>query len=155
MEGFIAMRLFFIWASALLFVSATQYQNHYPFESDTILTAWLIRTYVDKNATFKSFPKTVTLKKEVAINTPNAYFRRNAKYTAYEMAKRKYHISDTCSNSLVKVIKVLEMMPWKKHEYEDILAFEEGLVPLFPKQAGDANLTKVFHYIDQYCKEHE
>ena len=153
MEGSITMKLFLLWASTLLFASATQYQNHYPFESDTILTAWLIKTYVDKDATFKSFPKAITVKKEVALNTPNAYFRRNAKYTAYEMAKRKYHISDTCSNSLVKVIKVLEMMPWKKHEFTKIMHFEEGLVPLFPAQVGDTNLTKVFSYIDQYCKE--
>lgn len=136
-----------------MFASAIQYQNHYPFESDTILTAWLIKTYKDKDATFKSFPKSVTVNKKVALNTPNAYFRRNSKYTAYEMAKRKYHISDTCSDSLVKVIKVLEMMPWKKHEFTDIMHFEEGLVPLFPKQVGDANLTNVFTYIDQYCKE--
>ena len=153
MEGSTTMKLFFMWISTLIYASATQYQSHYPFEGDTILTAWLIKTYVDKDATFTSFPKTVTVKKEVALNTPNAYFRRNAKYTAYEMAKHKYHISDTCSNHLVKVIKVLEMMPWKKHEYTDILHFEEGLVPLFPKKVGDANLTKVFHYIDQYCKE--
>lgn len=153
MEGFNTMKTFFVLVSTFIFASATQYENHYPFESDTVLTAWLIKTYVDKNATFKSFPKSVTVKKEVALNTPNAYFRRNAKYTAYEMAKRKYHISDTCSNHLVKVIKVLELMPWKKNEFTDILHFEEGLVPLFPKQVGDANLSKVFTYIDQYCKE--
>jgi len=153
MEGSITMKLFLIWVSTLMFASATQYQNHYPFESDTILTAWLIKTYVDKDATFKSFPKTVTVNKEVALNTPNAYFKRSAKYTAYEMAKRKYDISDTCSDSLVKVIKVLEMMPWKKHEFMEILHFEEGLVPLFPKEVGDANLIHIFTYIDQYCKE--
>lgn len=153
MEGAITMKLFYIWLSTIMLASATQYQNHYPFESDTILTAWLIKTYVDKDATFKSFPKSVTVKKEVALNTPNAYFRRNATYTAYEMAKRKYHISDTCSNSLVKIIKVLEMMPWKKQEFTTIMHFEEGLVPLFPDKVGDANLTKVFNYINHYCKE--
>jgi len=153
MEGAITMKLFYIWLSTIMLASAAQYQNHYPFESDTILTAWLIKTYVDKDATFKSFPKSVTVKKEVALNTPNAYFRRNATYTAYEMAKRKYHISDTCSNNLVKVIKVLEMMPWKKQEFTTIMYFEEGLVPLFPDKVGDANLTKVFNYINHYCKE--
>jgi len=50
------------------------------------------------------------------------------------------------------VIKVLEMMPWKKHEFIDILNFEEGLVPLFPKEMGDSDLSKVFKYIDIYCK---
>ena len=153
MEGVITVKLFYVWLSSIISVSATQYQMHDPIEIDTVLTAWLIKTYVDKNATFKSFPKSVTVKKEVAINTPNAYFRRNATYTAYEMAKRKYHISDTCSNSLVKVIKVLEMMPWKKQEFTTIMHFEEGLVPLFPDKVGDANLTKVFNYINHYCKE--
>ena len=153
MEGTITMKIFFLWLTALSISFAAEYKNHYPFESDTILTAWLIKTYVDKDATFKSVPKGTKVNKDYALNTPNSPFRRNARFTAYEMAKRHFKVSDTCSNHLVRVIKVLEMMPWKKHEFVDILNFEEGLVPLFPEEMGDANLTKVFTYINQYCKE--
>ena len=153
MEGTITMKIFFLWLTALSISFATEYKSYYPFESDTVLTAWLIKTYVDKNATFKSVPKGTKVDKDYALNTPNSPFRRNARFTAYEMAKRHFKVSDTCSNHLIRVIKVLEMMPWKKHEFTKIMHFEEGLVPLFPKKVGDANLTKVFTYINQYCKE--
>lgn len=155
MEGTITMKVFFLWITVSILSFASEYQNHYPYESDTILTAWLIKTYVDKEATFKSVPKTTKVAKQFAINTPNSLFRRNARYTAYEMAKRHFKISDTCSDQLVRVIKVLEMMPWKKHEFVDILRFEEGLVPLFPQKVGDSDLSKVFTYINLYCKEHQ
>ena len=147
------MKKLWITLSTTLLLSSSEYQSYYPYESDTILAAWLIKCYVDQNATFRSFPKSVKINKEYAINTPNSPFRRNAKYTAYETVKRHYGISDQCSNALVRVIKVLEMMPWKKHEYPKILSFEEGLVPLFPKQEGEADLEPLFRYIDQHCKD--
>jgi len=155
MEGFITMKIFLLWLTILSISLGTVYKNYYPFESDTILTAWLIKTYVDKNATFESVKKGSKLDKTLAINTPQSLFRRNARFTAYEVAKRYYKINDTCSNHLVRVIKVLEMMPWKKYEFENILAFEEGLVVHFPQKIGEANLSKVFHYINTYCKEHQ
>jgi hypothetical protein len=155
MEGAATVKMLWIILSTTLLLFSSEYQSHYPYESDTILTSWLIKRYVDKDATFRSLPKSVKINKEHAINTPTSPFRRNARYTAYEMAKRHYNISDKCSDSLVRVIKVLEMMPWKKHEYEDILAFEEGLAPLFPQETGETDLSKVFAYIDQYCKELE
>jgi len=153
MEGVITVKKLWITLSTTLLLSSSEYQSYYPYESDTILAAWLIKRYVDQNATFRSFPKSIELNKEHTINTPKSPFRRNAKYTAYEMVKRYYDISDQCSDALVRVIKVLEMMPWKKHEYPRILSFEEGLVSLFPKQVGEADLEPVFHYIDQHCKE--
>lgn len=152
MEGIIGMKVFFLYLLLISISFGTQYKTHFPFESDTILTAWLIKTYVDKNATFQSEEKESILDKNISINTPNSPFRRNARFTAYEVAKRHFKVSDTCANHLIKVIKVLEMMPWKKHEFEDILHFEQGLVPLFPKQIGDADLSKVFTYINHYCE---
>lgn len=147
------MKILFLWLTAFTISFSAEYKNHYPFESDTILIAWLIKTYVDKDATFKSVPKGTKVDKDYALNTPNSPFRRNARFTAYEMAKRHFNVSDTCSDSLVKTIKVLEMMPWKKHEFIDILQFEEGLVPLFPEKIGNSDLSKVFIYINKYCKD--
>lgn len=134
-------------------IFASKWELHYPYEIDSIATSWIIKRYIDKNATFVGYEKNVTLNKRFSINDKNSRFRRNGRFTAYEMAKRYYKISDKCTNRLVKIIKVLELMPWKKNEFEDVIEFENGLIPLLPKKSGDINLTKAFLYIDNYCKD--
>jgi len=135
---------------------ASVYKSYYPWESDSILVAWVIDKFVDKNASFiavdKKEEKLST--NENTINTSNSKLRRTARFTAFEMAVKYYNIKeDRCINRLKKIIRVLEMTPWKKEEYEDIVKFEERFVALFPKEIKDNNLSRAFKYLDNFCKE--
>jgi len=150
--GFIVLLI--ISLQSAIYAKETTYKVYYPWESDSILVAWAIHTYINPQASFVSVDKTKKkISKKEAINTANSKFRRTARYTAFETAIRYFKIKDSeCIKKLTKAIRVLEMTPWKKQEYEDVLAFEEGFVPLFPQKIDDNNLSKVFDYIDTYCK---
>ena len=134
---------------------AQTYKTYYPWESDSVLVAWSIQKFVDNNATFMAIDKKKEkIPKENSINSSNSDLRRTARFTAFEMTLHHYEIkSNGCTTELKRLIRVLEMTPWKKQEFEDIVAFEEKFVALFPQNIEDNNLTKVFDYIDNYCKE--
>ena len=151
-------RFGFIVGVVVLFQSATYaktYTTYYPWESDSVLVAWVIQKFVDPEAKFVSIDKRKEkVDKENSINTSNSKLRRIARFTAFEMALKHYEVKDSaCTDELKRVIRVLEMTPWKKNEFEDILAFEEGFVPLLPKALEDNNLTKSFDYINNFCKD--
>lgn len=154
-------RIGFVVVLTLLFNTAlyakeSTYKIYFPWESDSMLVAWAIHTYVDSKAKFVSVDKKKeTIPKEIAINTSNSSLRRTAKYTAFEMGLKHFKIEKKgCLNELTKVIRVVEMTPWRKHKYLRALKFEEDLVPTFPNQVGKSELQKSFAVIDGFCKEH-
>ncbi len=153
MEKAYAVKQIFILNIFISILYSHQWQIHYPYEPDTILTAWLIKKNVDKNAKFTGYDRNITLNSKYSINSKNSKFRRNGRFTAYEVAKRFYNISNSCSNKYVNIIKILELMPWKKEEFYNVVKFENGVKPLIPQGRGDLNLTKLFLFIDKYCKE--
>lgn len=135
------------------FLYANIYKSYYPLETDTVLVMWLIKTHVDKNAKFVVVKKNQTiLDNENAINTANSKYKRNAQFSAYEVAKRSFKVDNKCSNNLIKISRILEVVPWKKHEFNDIVEFERQFIKLFPQNIGDIDLTDAFTYIDNYCK---
>lgn len=140
-----------LWLTFLMLVSslpASVYKTYSQWEIDAVFVAWLISRHVDRDATFRIVPKSTQIDKNFSINTPNSKFRRSGKETAFESALRHYNIHNDCTNTLVPVIRVLEMAPWRKSEDIHILNFESHVVKLL-KEKG---LSDVFGYIDNYCK---
>lgn len=155
-------RIGFVVVLTLLFNTAlyakeSTYKIYFPWESDSMLVAWAIHTYVDSKAKFVSVDKKKeTIPKEIAINTSNSSLRRTAKYTAFEMGLKHFNIQEQgCLNELTKVIRILEMTQWRKHKYLKALKFEEKLVPTFPNEIGKSDLNKSFIIVDDFCKENQ
>jgi len=147
-------RIIFISLSLLYLSFANEYKTYFPWESDTVFVAWVIKNYVDKNAKFKAVSKREKIEKNFSINTPFCDIKRNARFSAFEVSLHYYNIKNTiCIKKLQRLIRVLEMTPWKKHEFNDIVIFEKKFVSFFPKKIGEANLSKVFNYLDEYCQK--
>jgi hypothetical protein len=145
-----------IIAALLLFLSSgnvwgKQYKIHHPLETDSLLVAWLIKNHVDKDAVFSIVPKSEKVDKNSSINTPNSPYRRSARFTAYDSAIRIFDIKDDCAGRIQPLVRILEMTPWRKHEYPEALRFEQDLVPLFPEKPGSGGLDKAFAFVDSYC----
>jgi len=139
---------------SVVFLFGKEYAGYFPLEADTALTFWGIKKYVDKNAKFYLYNKDSEIKNKIEINTKSADIKRNGRYTAFEMLIYKYKIpKNRCINKLIKTDRVLEMMPWRKNEYPDFLRFEKGLLGTYTLSHGEANLSKMFKYIDNYCKK--
>jgi len=150
------MKKFFIFCLFLYFAFAKSYVGYYPLEPDTALTFWAIQKYKDKDAKFFLVDKksAINLKKTIKINTSDAKIKRNGRFTAFEIFLYKNKIkSNECMKRLIKIDKVLEMMPWMKNQFPDILAFENRLRNLSPKKSGKVKLKRLFLFIDEFCKK--
>ena len=149
----IAGVLFFFLFGVIGVTSAhgEQYTTYFPWETDSVLVAWLIKNHVDENATFSAIAKGGKTTKKFSINTAKSSFRRTARFTAFDTACRIFRINDRCVQKIQPIIRILEMTPWRKQEYPEALRFEQGLVPLFPKQPRVGSLEKAFSYIDRFC----
>jgi len=136
-----------------LYAEGGHYKSYIPWETDSVFSAWLIKRYVDENATFSTVPKSQKIKKQFAINTSYSNMRRSARFTAFEATARIYKLDNKCIDRLKPIIRVLEMTPWRKHEDMHSFRFEVGFVPLFPKEDGEQSLQSAFDYIDKYCED--
>ncbi len=155
MDRVIIMKYFlvFLLLVNLLYAEGRHYKSYVPWETDSILVAWLIKRYVDKDATFATVKKPTKIEKEYAINTSYSDMRRSSRFTAFEAAARIYKLDNVCIDKLKPIIRVLEMTPWRKHEDMRSFRFEEEIVPLFPTESGEQSLDDVFNYIDKYCED--
>lgn len=152
------MKKFIILGVFFYFAYAKNYVGYCPLEPDTALTFWAIQKYKDKDAKFFLGDKksVINLKKAMKINTSDAKIKRNGRFTAFEIFLYKNNIkSNKCIKKLIKMDKVLEMMPWMKNQFPDILAFENKLRNLSPKNRGKVKLKRLFHYIDNFCMKND
>ena len=143
-------RLITLCITLLLFtpVSAATYSTYKQWELDAILAAWAIKHYVDKESHFKRVAKSEKIPPAYAINTSYAQYRRSAQETAFESVLRQHDIHDHCTQELVRIVRVVELAPWRKSEYLDILTFEQELLTLLKQK----NVAAGFDYIDHYCQ---
>lgn len=149
----------FFFCFVLTGAAGNTYSAHYKtdrlWEIDSVLVAWLIKEHVDKEAIFSSIPRGERIEKKFSINTPYSPLRRNARYTAFDAAIRIYKVDSQCIDKIRPIIRVLEITPWRKHEYLEALKFEKALVPLLPSEPGEGNLEDAFSYINTFCNSLE
>ena len=141
--------------SSVSMAGGQHYITYSPWETDSVLVAWLIKNYVDKQAVFSAVPKGDEIPKEFAINTPNSPFRRNARFTAFDAAVRIHEVKEECVLKIQPIIRLLEMAPWRKHEDIEALHFEQDIVPLLPEDPGTGGLEEAFAFIDNFCASGE
>lgn len=135
-----------------VFAKDITYITYVPWESDSVLVAWLINRYVDRDIKFESLAKGEKIKLPLTINTPNSKLKRNARYSAFETTVKYLKIKeDKCIKKLTKVIKILEMVPWQKHNYGDAMTFEQKIIPLLPSAPQKDGLDRAFKFIDKFC----
>ncbi len=158
-KSIITKFLIIFFCLSLLGVAEKGFSAHYktdrPWEIDSVLVAWLIKHYVDKDAVFSSVPRGEHIKKEFSINTPYSPLRRSARCSAFDAGVRIYKVKSQCVEKIRPLIRLLEITSWRKHEYPEALKFEQGLMPLIPLDPGIENLEKAFLYIDSYCGSDE
>lgn len=151
------IRILFSLLLALSTVGAATYYAYFPYESDSVLTAWLIKRYKDPGALFAGIEKgrKASVPPVLQINTTSSLYRRSSRFTAFESAKRRLGVSDSCTQKLVKVSRLLEMAPWRKQQFPEYLELERKIHDALPEDPGPHDLSEAFSIIDDYCKEND
>ncbi len=136
-----------------LLVQAEVHYAPFPYETDTVLTAWLIKHYKDPEALFAGIPKSKQSKipSERQINTGVSPYRRSARFTAFETARRILGATGTCIEKLTPLSRVLEKAAWRKQQYPEFVSFELRLHNSLPDSPEPNDLRKAFEIIENYC----
>jgi hypothetical protein len=124
------------------------------FEPDKCGSAWLIKRFVDKEATFKFYPKGELISSGIPFDTPEAELRRYHNMSTFESILRKYKLNDPVLIEMGKIFHDIEINFWGKKIREE----SEGVQNTILKIETDYNdpneiLERSFEYFDTLYKE--
>jgi len=123
------------------------------FEPDKCGSAWLIKRFVDQEATFKFYPKGELIASGIPFDTPEAELRRYHNLSTFEFILKKYKLDDPVLIEMGKIFHDIEINFWGKKIREE----SEGLQKMILKIEADYHdpneiLIKSFEYFDTLYK---
>lgn len=124
----------------------------HPWQLDAVLVAWAVRQ-VAPATVFESVPKGDPIDAEIALDTPDARYRRSGQRTAFDEAVRHLALAHPCLPRLQEAARVVELAAWRKPEYPRVEAFEAAVLKVTPAAPMRGGLEAAFAQIDRYCQD--
>jgi len=90
-------------------------------EMDRCASAWLIKRFVDKNATFKFFPHGTMIKEGIPFDAPTAELRQSHNMSTFEVIVKKYNIKARAIDVLSRIVRDIEINIWGEKVTEESL----------------------------------
>lgn len=122
-----------------------------PWEADSVMAAWAVSRYQNRNSEFYGVPKGTEVDPLLSFDNPHSEIRRDGKETTFQKMIKRLAVTDGCVERLSHVSYVVEMIPWQKSLYPDVVELELKLRPHIPYKPGKVDLDKAFNLLDQYC----
>jgi len=97
------------------------------FEVDKCASIWLIRRFVDKDASFRFYPKGAAVETGIPFDTPDAQLRRYHNRSTFESIIAHYHISDEKVQHIGKIVHDSEINIWGKKVMPETALVEQSL----------------------------
>lgn len=129
------------------------YATWHPWQLDSVLVVWALEAYLGHPIPVESVPRGTVISGEIAIDTPDAAFRRTGQRTAFEEAVRQLEISHPCVPRLREAVRVVEFAGWRRPEYPAVEVLESRVIAVLPTQAGKGGLEPALAVINGYCQE--
>lgn len=119
-------RAFLITMTLLLFLQAPYggclaqekqihlYSTWDVLEVDTLASAWLIKRFLDQEATFRFYPKGELIEEGIAFDTPDAEFRRKKDMCTFETILKKYKLKGPPLIKIGQMIHDIEINYWQQ-----------------------------------------
>ncbi len=123
-------------------------------EMDTCASAWLIKTFIDKKAVFKFYPKGEIIEEGIAFDTPDAELRRTAAASTFEAILAKYKINDPCLLEIGAMIHDVEINYWADKQKESSQRLNEEIITIIKNSHSPQEcLQKSFPVFDALYAE--
>jgi len=81
-------------------------------EPDKGASTWLIKRFINKNASFRFQPAGTDFTSGLPFDVPQSPYRRSHRFTTFESLRRAYKIEDPTVIKLGKIIHDLEINTW-------------------------------------------
>lgn len=121
------------------------------FEADKCASIWLIKRFVDREASFRFFPKEETPMAGIPFDTPDAQLRRYHNRSTFESILVRYHIADRKLIHLGRIVHDIEINLWEKKVMPETAKVQEALAGII-KNAKDNEevIEKTMEYFDAF-----
>lgn len=120
------------------------------FEVDKLASIWLIKRFVNPEATIKLYPKGDTITEGIPFDTPDAKFRRYHNISTYEMFRRHYGIDDTRCIYISKLVHDVEINTWEKKvmlETRSVIDTIQDIITC--SSTSDEIISRAVNYFDK------
>ncbi len=116
------------------------------FEADKCASIWLIKRFIDENATIKIFPKGELIKEGIPFDTPDAQLRRYHNMSTFESLLKHYGLKDPRLIYIGKIIYDIEVNTWEKKVFRETLEVQDAVSQII-SNSRDSN-----EIIEASCK---
>jgi len=146
-------KILFIFLTGAVLIHAQTYYAYFPYETDTVLTAWLIRKYKDPEAKFIPVKRGTSpaVSAECQINTSVSPYRRSARFTAFQTAVKKVGATGECIRRLERISRIVEMAPWRKQEFPEASTLQLKIHEALKDGHTAGSMEAAFPVIEKFC----
>lgn len=130
---------------------AQVYSTWDTIEPDKCASAWLLKRFVNREATFTFYPNGELISSGIPFDTPEAELRRYHNMSTFESILRKYKLNDTQLVEMGKILHDIEVNSWGKKLRKESERVEIAIRKIV-KDYNDPNeiLEKSFEYFDKF-----
>ncbi len=151
------MKTLCIWLIIIIFpVSAIADSDSHIYvtwenmEIDKCSSAWLIKRFIDKNASFKFVPKGALITEGIPFDVPEAEIRRYHNMSAFEYIVRKNKISDPAIQKIGEIIHDIEINYWGKKKIEESQKINDAVQEIIrTSEKAEESMARSFKIFDE------
>jgi hypothetical protein len=122
-------------------------------EPDKCGSAWLIKRFVDKKATFKFYPKGELISSGIPFDTPEAELRRYHNMSTFESILKKYKLNDPALIEMGNIFHDIEINYWGKKNTAESKGVQNTILKIEEDHHNPNEiLEKSFLYFDTLYK---
>lgn len=119
-------------------------------EIDKCASAWLIKRFIDKNASFRFFPKGELITEGIPFDVPEAEIRRYHNLSAFEYLMKKYNITDPAVRKIGEIIHDIEINYWGTKAVKDSQKINDAVQEIIETStSAEKSLEKSFIFFDK------
>jgi hypothetical protein len=134
--------------------AATRYATSPALEPDRCATAWVIRHFVEREATFEFHPEEAMPPGVTPFDLPDALLRRDARRAAVEVLIQREGLTDPFVLELGRQVHDIEIRAWARPADAPSVAFERTLMtPVLAAPDLSAALAACFAVLDEMKKK--
>jgi len=154
----ISASLLFFTILSPFFAAAQSASNIYTtwenMEIDKCASAWLIKRFIDKNASFKFIPKGELITEGIPFDVPEAEIRRYHNLSAFEYLMKKYDIGDPAVRKIGEIIHDIEINYWGTKAVKDSQKINDAVQEIIETStSAEKSLEKSFIFFDNLCSK--
>lgn len=113
------------------------YVTRKTMEADKLASIWLVKRFVDRDASFQFLADELPLTNGIPLDVPEGELRRYANNSCFETVAIKFKIQDAGVQRLGQIMRDIELNYWREKYYPEAVALSREIKALIDKHPND------------------